>query len=183
MKQLFLKKIFPVLAIFVCAIHSAQAALITSNFSNLGSNQWTVDLTLTNDNDASGINEFTVYFSELLFSNLAVISSPQDWDSFVAQPDLFLASPGFFDSYNLLGLAQGDSQTGFKIGFTFLGQDTPNGLPFEIIGADFQPTSSGTSTNVSARVSEPSTCALIMMGCAALFLGRRTRQIRKPSAI
>lgn len=172
MKQHFLKTFFSGL-ILLCAFSSAQAALITSNFSDLGSNKWSVDLTLTNNTDAAGINEFTVYFSETLFSNLEVLSSPSAWDSFVAQPDLFLASPGFFDSYNPIALALGGSQGGFKIGFTFLGQGAPGALSFDIIGEDFQPTSSGTSTVVTTQVPEPSVFWLMLAGCVVLVARRR----------
>jgi hypothetical protein len=173
MKLQLFKKIFSALIVLVCMSSQANAALITSNFSDLGSNQWSVDLSLTNDRDAAGINEFTVYFSETLFANLSVISSPADWDGFVAQSDLSLGWPGFFDSYNPLGLGLGNSQSGFKIGFTFLGQGTPSPLAFDIIGADFLPTSSGTSTNVTSKVPEPATGVLMLVGCVILGLRRR----------
>lgn len=176
MKQHFCKKIFSVFVLFICAISSAQAALITSNFSDLGSNQWSVDLTLTNNSDAAGINEFTVYFSELLFSNLSVLASPQAWDSFVAQPDLFLGSPGFFDSYNSQALTLGSTQSGFTIGFTFLGQGAPGSLSFDALDADFNLLSSGATSNAPTRVPEPSAVLLMLLGGVVLALGRRARQ-------
>lgn len=175
MRQPIFKKIFFAIIVGVCAINSAQAALITSHFSDHGSNQWTVDLTLTNDNHVAGINEFTVYFSELLFSNLSIISSPQSWDSFVAQPDLFLGSQGFFDTYNPLALALGESQTGFTISFTFLGQGTPDALSFDALDDNFNLISSGSTTNAATRVPEPSVFLLMLMGFSMLMLGRCAR--------
>jgi len=173
MKLPIISKIFLSL-VFFCVIQSTQAALISSQFSDLGGNNWTVDLTLTNNSESAGINEFTLYFSESLYANLSVVSSPSSWDSFVAQPDLFLASPGFFDAYNPIGLSLGAVQSGFKIGFTFLGQGAPGELPFDIIGADFQPVSSGTSTVVAAQVVEPS--ALWLMLAGILVLAARIRR-------
>lgn len=177
MKQHFFKKIFALFILCAAAINSAQAALITSNFSDLGGNQWTVDLTLTNDSDAAGINEFTVYFSELLFSNLSIINSPSAWDSLVVQPDLFLNSAGFFDSFNPTALALGNSQSGFTVGFTFLGQGAPGALSFDALDADFNLLSSGATSNAPARVSEPSAFLLMIFGFALLVVGRRTRHL------
>lgn len=177
MKLLSLKTFFSGF-LLLCAINSAQAAIITSQFSDLGSNQWTVDLSLTNDSDAAGINEFTVYFSESLFANLSIMASPSNWDSLIAQPDSFLASPGFFDAYNPVALALGSAQSGFKIGFTFLGQGAPAALPFDIIGADFQPTSSGTSTVVSSQVAEPSAVWLMLAGLVVVAARRLERGAR-----
>ncbi|GGY88274.1 hypothetical protein GCM10011613_36650 [Cellvibrio zantedeschiae] len=174
MKQHFLK-IFSTFVIFLCTINAAQAALITSNFSDLGGNQWTVDLTLTNDSNAAGINEFTVYFSELLFANLSVVNSPAAWDSFVAQPDLFLNSSGFFDSYSPIALALGSSQGGFTVGFTFLGQGAPGALAFNVLDGNFQLLSSGSTSNAPARVAEPSALWLMILG-GLFLLARRTRK-------
>ena len=176
MKQQVCVKIFSAIVILVCMASPAKAALITTNFSDLGSNQWTVDLTLANNSDNAGINEFSVYFSELFFSNLSIITSPQAWDSLVFQPDLFLGSTGVFDSYNPQALAFGSTQAGFTLVFTFLGQGAPSALPFDIIGADFLPTSSGTSTNPTVSVAEPSSALLMLLGCVLLGWSRRARQ-------
>lgn len=179
MKQHLFKKIIALFILCAAAINSAQAALITSNFSDLGSNQWTVDLTLTNDSDAAGINEFTIYFSELLFSNLSIINSPSAWDSLVVQPDLFLGSSGFFDSYNPIALALGSSQSGFTVGFTFIGQGAPGALSFDALDADFNLLSSGATSTAPTQVSEPSAFLLMSLGFVFLVLGRRARHLSR----
>ncbi len=151
---------------------SARAAIITGELTDLGSSQWSLDLTLTNDG-AQGINEFSVYFSEALFSNLQLLSTPSDWDSIVAQPDIFLSSAGFFDSYNPLALLQGQSQSGFSLSFTYLGQGLPSELSFDIFADHFQWLSSGVSNPALASVAEPAPIALLLLGLLCVARIRR----------
>lgn len=153
-------------------IANAQATAITGELADLGSNQWSLDLTLTNDGLQS-INEFSVYFSETLFSNLQILSTAAGWDSIVAQPDIFLSSAGFFDSYNPFALLQGQSQSGFRVSFTYLGQGLPNELPFDIFADNFQWLSSGVSNPALASVAEPAPGVLLMLG---LFCVARIRR-------
>lgn len=165
MKQHFAKLFLAATFLFGMASQS-QAAIITSHFLNLGGNHWTVDLSLTNNDLTQGVNEFTVYFSESLFSNLTVLNSPVHWDGLVAQPDVNLASPGFFDAYNSQALALGKTQSGFTVGFTLAGQENPSALPFDLLDDNFQIIASGNSLN--AQVGEPSLLGLILLGIFSL---------------
>lgn len=178
MKTFFYRRLVALILLFAGALPLASAAVVTTNYTNLGNNLWTVELALTNDSDAAGINEMTIYFSPSMFSALSVQSSPAGWDSFVAQPDAALGAPGFFDSFNAQALAFGSAQTGFSVGFTFLGQGAPGQLAFDIVGPDFVATSSGLTVALkqpSAAVPEPSPMLLLTAGM--LFgLGRRARQ-------
>lgn len=156
------------------AIAQAQAAVITTKYLDLGNHHFSANLTLTNDSDAAGINEFTVYFDRALFSGLSVLTAPAGWDNLLAQPDKALASNGFFDSYLAQGLALGQKAS-FSLGFTFAAAGAPGALPFDMVGADFLPTSSGFTSLEAAAVPEPAPMALIGLG-AALFVFQRRRQ-------
>ena len=154
------------------AIAQAQAAVITTKYLDLGNHHFSANLTLTNDSDAAGINEFTVYFDQGLFSGLSLLAAPAGWDNILAQPDKALASNGFFDSYLAQGLALGQKAS-FTLGFTYAGQIAPAALPFDIVGADFLPTSSGFTSLEAAAVPEPAPMALIGLAAALLVFQRR----------
>lgn len=166
--------IFKILSgLLLCfSIASTHAAIINGELADLGNSQWSLDLSLTN-NDAAGINEFSIYFSETLFSNLQILSTPSGWDSIVAQPDIFLSSAGFFDSYNPLALLAGQTQGGFSLGFTYLGQGLPSELPFEIFADNFQWLSSGVSNPALASVAEPTPLILFLLGLICVARARR----------
>lgn len=153
---------------------SANAAVLTGELTDVGSSRWSLDLRLNNEG-AEGINEFSVYFSESLFSDLQLLDSPAGWDSFIAQPDSFLASAGFFDSYNPLALLPGHSQTGFSLSFTYLGQGLPSELPFDIFADNFQWLSSGVSHPALAKVAEPMPPVLLLLGLVCIFRARCVR--------
>ena len=170
MKSHLFKKIVSVLLLLAGVLSQAQAAIVTSNFHDLGGNKWTVDLSLKNTSDVAGINEFSVYFLPVSFSNLVLIASPISWDSFVAPADVALGASGFFDSFNPRALAFGASQGGFTVGFSFVGQGAPAALPFDIVGSNFAAISSGTS------VPEPSSGVLMLTACMIFGLNRKTRQ-------
>jgi len=160
--------------VLLCINMNARAAIITGELTDLGNSQWSLDLALTN-NDAAGINEFSIYFSEVLFSNLQIVSTPSGWDSIVAQPDMFLNSAGFFDSYNPLALLQGHSQSGFSLRFTYVGQGLPSELPFDIFADNFQWLSSGVSSPALASVAEPAPLVLLLLGLLGVARVRRVR--------
>ena len=171
MKQHFARWLF-ILTFFSSVAGHAQAALITSHFEKVGGNNWRVDLSINNNDLAQGINEFTLYFSESQYSNLAVISNPAAWDSIVAQPDTALAAPGFFDTYNAQALALGETQSGFTLAFSFSGQQIPSSLPFDLIDDNFQVIASGTTA--AARLDEPAAFMLLLMGMVLLVILRKS---------
>ena len=160
-----------------CIVLETRAAVITSHFEHVSDQQWTLDLALKNDTDTLGIHEFTIYFPEFLFSDLTLLASPASWDSIVAQPDSFLNSPGFFDSYNLNGLALGKTQSGFRLSLTYLGLGEPEPLAFDIIDENFLPSASGFSHNVSA-VPESSVLLMFSLGWVLIVFRRRASAIK-----
>lgn len=162
--------------IFLLATASwAEAALVTAHFTDAGNNQWMLDLSLVNSDLEQGANEFSVYFSESLFSNLAIIASPATWDSLVAQPDTYLASSGFFDSYSPQPLALGKTQSGFKLAFTFLGNGAPQPLVFDIFDNNFQIIASGNTV----QTPEPFSLSLFFTGVFMAGAARLTRNCRR----
>lgn len=183
MKLNLLTKISLLFTFLLCVCNPARAALITTEFSELVGNQGTVDINLTL---ASGENlsGFSLYFSENIFSDLAIITSPTNWDSIVLQPD-FLLGAGLFDSYNPAGLAAGFA----RLSFTYLADVPFQALAYDLYDADFQVIASGTTTNVTAAVPESSSAILLMFGLIALglrhmranakstFRGLRTQQV------
>ena len=172
MKTLLFRRIFALVLLIAGALPHAHAAVVTTNYSNLGNNQWTVALALINDSDAAGINEFTVYFAPSTFTALSVLASPASWDSFVAQSDAALAAPGFFDSFNPQGLAYGATQAGFMVAFTFVGQGAPGQLAFDIVGPDFTATFSG----MTSAIPEPSAALLLLTAGVMFGVSRKVRQ-------
>ena len=167
----FLKQISLTFAFLLCLINPAKAALINTEFSELVGNQGTVDITLSLS-ASEVMNGLSLYFSEALFADLAIVTSPAEWDSIVIQPDVLLGA-GFFDSFNIDGLTSGFA----RISFTWLAavpfESALQVLEYEFYNADFEIIDSGVSTAVAASVPESSPFMLLMMGLVAVGLRRR----------
>ena len=155
-----------------------QANPIFYEVTNLGGNTWRYDYTLGNET-ADPIDSFTVFFALNVFENLAVLSSPASWDSFVAQPDPFLPDDGFFDTFDLtfFGVNPGETLSGFSVGFDFLGVGTPGSQPFDV--NPFGTISSGVTRLGSGGdptpVPAPSTLILLVLGLGCLLVRRLRR--------
>ncbi|MBC7622467.1 MAG: hypothetical protein H7232_03680 [Aeromicrobium sp.] len=157
------------------SVASASAAAIQASYTSLGGNAWSAAFTVTNNGDAAPISEFTVFFSEALFSNLSLGGSPSTWDSIIIQPDTGIPAAGYLDALELdsndaLGL--GASQGGFVVSFDFLGQGAPGVLPFDIVDPNnnFALVSSGRTTSVFTNpgtVPEPNGLALALLAIFA----------------
>ena len=155
---------------------TSHAAVMVVSFSQLAGNQWQTDLVLVNDGTPEQITGFTVYFDQSLFTDLSIANSPADWDSLVIQPDLALASPGFFDSFVLNPantLLLGQQQAGFSILVRYAGAGSPPMLPFEIVDADFNVLFSG----MTAPIPELPTVMLLTMGLGLIAACRRREKL------
>src|SRR5215203_4864568 len=86
-------------AFALLATAQSQAAVVNSVFSALGGNNWLVDLTVIGDGTPTSITGFTVYFSESVYSNLALVASPPTWDTLVIPGDLAIPAAGFLDAF------------------------------------------------------------------------------------
>lgn len=167
-------KYFFALCVMLLTVYS-NAAVIDARYEQLDSQQWIMDLSIRNDQPDQLVHEFTVFFSPELFADLTIIASPFDWDSLVVQPDALLGD-GFFDSYLFTGLAFGDALSGFKIAFNYTGFDAPGALDFLWYDADFNLLGEGKTRVVAHAVPESSTLMLLLLGCMALALTRKSKQ-------
>lgn len=161
------------LFLLVLAIYcpTSSAVLINTETTNLGGQDWSMEISVTNNDQASGINEFTLYFDETLFSNLTLISSPTGWDSLVVQPDALLGA-GFFDSYSAAPLALGQNISGFVVGFKSLATNLPTHWAFDVYADNLVYLASGDSETKVSSVPESSSLLLMMLGLLALRVGR-----------
>lgn len=167
------KKISLLFTFLFCINTTANAAQITTDFSELLGNQGSVDIHLSLAN-GEVMNGLSVYFSEALFADLAIESSPLEWDSIVLQPDALLGA-GLFDSYNIDGLISGFARISFSWISNLPFDSALQTLDFEFYNADFEFIEAGVSTPVVASVPESSTLMLLMIGLLMLGLHRQLR--------
>jgi hypothetical protein len=99
------------------AMGSAQAALVTTQSTQLSGTQWQLNFTFTNDGAPAAIEGVTVYFDQALYANLSDATAPAGWDPLVFQPDGGLGSDGAYDVLALdpaNALTPGQSLAGFS---------------------------------------------------------------------
>ena len=165
----------------------AMATTVTSHYSPIGGNAWSVEFTVLNDGPQVEVGGFTIYFPEATFTALSLEGSPGTWDALVIQPDLAIPSPGFIDAFAIDAadrLSDGESIDGFQVGFTFVGIGTPGPLAFDIVDNNFQVVVSGLTIVPGGPVNTvPSsgTLSLFALSVVASFGIRRWRA-QKPSA-
>lgn len=172
MKRQMFAKLFSFIVMLTCLVSPTQAALITTNFSDLNGNQGTVDIQLSL-NSGETLQGFQVFFSETLFADLAILNSPTSWDSLILTG---IQSPILFDSFNLFGLDAGKA----TLSFTFSGQGALPELYYEFYDENFAVTGSGTAKNIQTTVPESSGAVLLILGFLGLGLQRRlaSRKLR-----
>lgn len=158
----------------LCFAQSASAAIIDIEYEQLAATQWTMAVALTNDQESDLVNEFTLFFTHGEFSDLLLLSSPPEWDSFVVQPDELLGA-GFFDSFSFSGLPFGASISGFTLAFSYWGETSPGALAFEIYDADFNRLGSGMTNTIKHSVPESSALMLFLLSLVALGGIRKNR--------
>lgn len=164
-------------ASLLTATGSASAAQVATSFSALGGSDWQLTLSLGNDGSVASVTGFTAYFSEFLFANVVLVTSPSAWDSIVIQPDRALSSAGFLDAFIKAprsGLGASQTQSGFVVRLTYLGTGAPPSLPFEVVSRSFQPLAAGHSAAAISVIPETGTAVLLALGLSALAgLGHR----------
>ena len=80
--------------ILLLSLTSSNASTIIYDVANVSGNTWEYTYTLNNDMLSVDIEEFTIWFDVDLFENLAVGTTPADWDPLVIDPDPDLPPDG-----------------------------------------------------------------------------------------
>ena len=157
----------------------AQATMIDYTATQLGGTRWRYDYTVHNDTLGSPLQEFTIYFNEALFANLANESTASGWDLLVIQPDKNIPAAGFFDGLAPgNGLAFGAWVDGFSVSFDYLGTDMPGRQWFGI----YEPVTYGEiekGMTGTAAVPLPGTLSLLVLGLAAGAVQRRRATVQR----
>lgn len=162
---------------------SANALLINASVTKLDNQQYQADYQIYN-NTQGAVDGLIVYFQYGLFDNLSLLSSPTDWDAFVAPTeDLFdVQEDGFADALALgAPLQAGDTLNGLSVVFDWLGNtDVINSMQrFETYDANtFDVTSTGGyQLRFAQSVSAPSNALLFiaLIGVMGMISRRKTR--------
>lgn len=158
----------------------SHATFISYTVSNVVDSTWRYDYSIANNTLNTPIDEFSIFFDQTLFSELAVLASPVGWDALVIQPDLALPDRGFFDALALgEGIASGATLSGFSVSFRWLGSEMPGSQPFQILNPlDFSAIEEGVTVEAASPppigVPEPSTLVLLSLGLIGVSLSRRS---------
>lgn len=169
----------------------AKALLVRTDVTKLNDQQYQANYQFYNDGQSS-IDGLIVYFEYGLFDNLALLSSPIDWDMFVAPAqDIFgFQEDGFVDGLALASpLLAGETLSGMSVMFDWLGTlDALSAIQrFETYDAKtFAVTSAGQfQLNKVQAVNAPSGVALYLISVCIFGLvfvtSRRSRQASKNS--
>lgn len=170
-------RVFFLFSLFLSINSAAVANPIFYELDNVSGSTWEYSYTVDNQS-ASPIDEFTIYFDLSLYENLVISGSPSlDWDGLAIQPDPLLPDDGFADWLALgLPIASGETLGGFSVVFDYLGTGTPGSQFFEIIDSvTFNVVSNGFTQPLLVAVSEPSILVLFGLGFAVLLVSRRSR--------
>lgn len=112
----------------------SSAAVVTFTPTMITGSRWMYEYTVSATSGDPTIEEFTIYFDPVRYSDLAIASSPPGWDPLVISPDTSIPADGFFDALALIvGISPGTAQDGFAVSFNFLGVGTPGAQRFEIV--------------------------------------------------
>jgi hypothetical protein len=176
MKSLF-RGAAKTLAVLSLTLSAAHATVIDYTSAALGGNRWRFDYTIHNDTLGAPLDEFTVFFDENLFANLADATGPSDWDLLLIQPDTAIPAAGYFDGLALAGgIAAGDMLSGFSVTFDYLGAGAPGAQLFSIVDpVSFDELDSGV-THGPHGVPLPGSLPLMLAGMGAMAYWQRRRQ-------
>ncbi|MFQ3250474.1 MAG: hypothetical protein ACI9O6_002312 [Glaciecola sp.] len=114
------------------SFQTTQALLINASLSNISGNTWQYNYTVTNDS-ATDIEWFAIYFDDLNYDNLALVSGPSsiEWDIIVEQPGAFFSGEdGYIDLLAWdpsFALGFGETISNLIVSFDFAGTGEPPG--------------------------------------------------------
>ena len=168
--------------VLLTGMSCAQATTIDYTATQLSGTRWRYDYTVHNDTLGSPLQDFTIYFNENLFTNLANESTQAGWDLLLIQPDTNIPAAGFFDGLAPGGgLAFGALADGFSVSFDYLGTGIPGRQAFSIYETltwgEIEKGMTG-----SAAVPLPGTLSLFVLGLAAGAVQRRRGSVQRGGA-
>jgi hypothetical protein len=172
----------PLVLALACSSMSANAVTVESTLLSLGGNSYQFNYTITNDDIVSGFDEFSIYFDNTSYDNLAVVASHADWDSAIIPAELFLPlnHPDVFDSIALVQpLGLGETISGFSVSFDWIGVGLPGVQNFDVIDAgSYTILQSGTTTLAAPEVPVPASLPLLASALTGLAIVRQRKKVR-----
>lgn len=160
-------------------------ASITYTSTDLGSDNWLYEYTVTNDFGLSNFFEFTIFFptiqdlDALNYSNLSVVSTPAHWSSIVAQPSA-IDLGGYFDSLADSAFAANAVVSGFSVQYHYVGNMVLGSQYYELYDDSFNVIGNGfTTPTTPSTTPEPGSITVLGIGLVGLFIrhGRRARHL------
>jgi outer membrane protein assembly factor BamB len=116
---------------------TAPATEVSFAPEDIGGGQWVYHYMLTNDTLNDPIEQFVIWFEPGLYENLSIVSDPHigyDWYQDTVEPDPVWL---YYGAYRALawdeGISVGDSESGFAVRFTYLGEGAPGVQEFDIV--------------------------------------------------
>jgi hypothetical protein len=156
---------------------SASATVIQYQQVFQSGNHYEYSYSITND-ESFDIYALTIFFEVGSYANLAITSSPADWDPLAIQPDMSLSADGFVDWQTfMLPLLPSQLLMGFNVGFDWIGSSANPFASqyFEIYDVEsFDVLASGnTLRDMTVDVPESSGLTMLIIALGLLRLTRR----------
>jgi hypothetical protein len=168
--------------ILLCSVSAVCAALpmtrIDFTVTHLEGIRWEYTYSVSNlglwNNGPAEIEQFTIWFDEGLYRNLAVTTAGplrDQWDAITWQPEPLLGDCGAFDALvvnSSFSISFAQSVAGFSVAFDWLGAEAPGAQAYDIVNpAAFQTLDSGRT------IPEPAALSLFAFGTWMAYRCRR----------
>lgn len=170
--------------VLLMSMSCAQATTIDYTATQLSGTRWRYDYTVHNDTLGSPLQDFTIYFNDNLFANLANESTQAGWDLLLIQPDTAIPAAGFLDGLAPgSGLASGAWADGFAVSFDYLGTGIPDRQAFSVYETvTWGEIEKGMTGSAAVPVPVPGTLGLLVLGLAAGAVQRRRGSVQRGGA-
>ena len=156
-----------ILWVLISMVEAGPLTEISYEAEQLSGQRWAYNYNVSNIGLVGGIHEFTIWFDYSKYNNL-VIETPlvmaSSWDEMIWQPKPLLEDNGGYDVLALSNaVSLGQSVTGFRVSFDWLGTEQPGSQFYEIISpSDYSVIEHGYT------VPEPTTMAILALGTLML---------------